>query len=54
MSPRFPMPVDAIDLQEIARRIIKLAEISTKEHLEMLMNSQAEEMLKLAREADAA
>ena len=43
-----------LDLELIAQRILKLAEVATLEHLELLMNSQARQILDLAREADAA
>ena len=42
------------DLELIAERILKLAEIATLEHLQSLAESQAAGVLKLAQEADAA
>ena len=39
------------DLDLIAQRILKLAEIATLEHLESLLASQAQGMLLLAQEA---
>jgi len=42
------------DLDLIAERILKLAEIATLEHLQSLAESQAAGVLKLAQEADAA
>ena len=40
------------DLDLIAQRILKLAEIATLEHLESLLASQAQGMFLLAQEAD--
>ena len=43
---------DSTDLDLIAQRIVKLAEIATLDHLEMLLASQAKGMLQLAQELD--
>ena len=49
------MPTERpLDLELIAQRILKLAEIATLEHLEQLMQSQAQAVLELARQADEA
>jgi hypothetical protein len=45
---------EAIDLDLVAQRILKLAEIATLEHLEVLLNSQAGTMLEALAESDAA
>jgi hypothetical protein len=45
MSPATNEPGRTLDLELIAQRILKLAEIATLEHLESLMNSQAQGML---------
>lgn len=37
----------SLDLELIAQRILKLAEIATLEHLEMLLQSQAQGVLEL-------
>jgi hypothetical protein len=37
------------DLELIAQRVLKLAEIATLEHLQGLLDSQAEGVLRLAR-----
>ena len=42
-----------VDLQLVAQRILKLAEIATLDHLEMLLQSQAQGMLELASQTDA-
>ena len=49
-------PSQPIDLELIAQRIVKLAEIATLEHLEALLQSQARDMLETALppEADGA
>ncbi len=39
------------DLELIAQRVMKLAEIATLEHLDALVRSQAEGLVDLAREA---
>jgi len=43
-----------LDLELIAQRILKLAEIATLEHLEQIMHSQAQAVLELARQAEKA
>jgi hypothetical protein len=54
MAPvRLDTLLDGLDLDLMAQRLLRLAEIATLEHLEVLMNSQAHEMLKLASESDA-
>lgn len=56
MSPTRPMThvtLDAIDLDLVAQRVLKLAEIATLEHLESLLNSQAGTMLEALAESDA-
>lgn len=45
---------DTLDLELIAQRIIKLAEIATLDHLEQLMRSQAQGILELTRELEDA
>jgi hypothetical protein len=39
-----------IDLEQVAQRILKLAEVAMLEHLEMLMRSQAAAMVMAVRE----
>jgi hypothetical protein len=49
------VPVNGqLDLEVIAQRILKLAEIAMLEHLEQLMDSQAQGLLPLTQEAEAA
>ena len=43
-----------LDLELIAQRIIKLAEIASLEHLEQLLQSQAQGILDLRRELEDA
>ncbi len=43
-----------LDLELIAQRILKLAEIATLEHLEQISQSQAARVLELVRESEAA
>jgi hypothetical protein len=43
-----------LDLELIAQRILKLAEIAMLEHLEQLMESQAQGVLQLAQETETA
>jgi hypothetical protein len=43
-----------IDLELIAQRILKLAEIATLEHLEQISQSQAAGVLELTTESEAA
>ena len=43
-----------LDLELIAQRILKLAEIATLEHLEQIAASQAAGVLELAAEPEAA
>jgi hypothetical protein len=51
---RLNAPTDGSpDLELVAQRIVKLAEIATLEHLELLLSSQAKGMLMLAQETDA-
>ena len=50
MMPVEPTP----DLELIAQRILKLSEIATLEHLEQLMDSQAQAMLELVRQSETA
>jgi hypothetical protein len=45
---------DSIDLDLVAQRILKLAEIATLEHLEGLLNSQAGTMLERLADSEAA
>jgi hypothetical protein len=45
---------ELLDLELIAQRILKLAEIAMLEHLEQLMESQAQGLLALAQDAEAA
>jgi hypothetical protein len=47
------MPLDPIDLELIAQRILKLAEIALLEHLEVLDRSQAQGILKLTQQHPA-
>ena len=42
------------DLELIAQRVMKLAEIATLEHLDALVRSQAEGLMELANEAGMA
>jgi hypothetical protein len=42
-----------LDLELIAQRILKLAEIATLEHLQQIAQSQAAGVLDLATESDA-
>ena len=42
------------DLELIAQRVMKLAEIATLEHLDALVRSQAEGLMQLAEEAGIA
>jgi hypothetical protein len=49
------LPVrDNLDMELIAQRILKLAEIAMLEHLEQLMESQAQGVLKLVQEMETA
>jgi hypothetical protein len=43
-----------LDLELIAQRILKLAEIATSEHLEQISRSQAARILELANESETA
>jgi hypothetical protein len=43
-----------LDLELIAQRILKLAEIAMLEHLEQLLNSQAQGVLMMAQESETA
>jgi hypothetical protein len=45
---------ETLDLELIAQRILKLAEIATLEHLESLLQSQAQGMLNLVRNVERA
>jgi len=54
MSPT-PAPravLESLDLELVAQRILKLAELATLEHLQALLNSQAGAML-LAQDGEA-
>ena len=42
-----PLETPSLDMELIAQRILKLAEISTLEHLEALARSQADQLLEL-------
>jgi hypothetical protein len=42
-----------VDLDLIAQRVLKLAEIATLDHLEALLESQAEGLLEWAAQQDA-
>jgi len=54
MAPlRSDPTLDSLDLDLIAQRLLRLAEIATLEHLEVLMNSQAHSMLELFSDSDA-
>ena len=54
MAPvRSDPALDSLDLDLIAQRLLRLAEIATLEHLESLMNSQAHNMLELFSDAEA-
>jgi len=54
MAPARPdTSLDALDLDLIAQRLLRLAEIATLEHLELLMNSQAHNMLDMLNDSDA-
>jgi hypothetical protein len=48
-----PAP-NPLDLELIAQRILQVAEIAALEHLERLLGSQAQGVLELALEMDAA
>jgi hypothetical protein len=58
MTPARPLSQrladERVDLDLIAQRIVKLAEIATLEHLESLLNSQAASMIDYLADADAA
>ena len=43
-----------LDLELMAQRIVKLAEIATLEHLERLLDSQAQGVLELVQEMESA
>ncbi len=43
-----------LDLELIAQRILKLAEIAMLEHLEQLLDSQARGVLQMAQETETA
>lgn len=44
--------MQSVDLELIAQRVLKLAEIATLEHLEMLMQSQAKTILAIQAEEE--
>jgi hypothetical protein len=44
----------AVDLDLVAQRIVKLAELSMLEHLEALMRSQADSLMALVQELETA
>lgn len=44
---------EPVDIELIAQRILKLAEISTLEHLEAMARSQAEGLLMLANDFES-
>lgn len=44
--------MQSVDLELIAQRVLKLAEIATLEHLEMLMQSQAKMILAIQAEEE--
>ena len=48
------MTETGFDLELIAQRVMKLAEIATLEHLNALVHSQAEGLMELANEAGIA
>jgi hypothetical protein len=52
-APMLPVK-NKLDLELIARRILKLAEIAALEHLERIMDSQAQDVLRLAQETETA
>ena len=43
-----------LDLEMIAQRVVEMAEISVSEHLQAITRSQADGLLKLAREMNRA
>ena len=43
----------SVDLELISQRVLKLAEIATLDHLEALMESQAEGLLEWVSQSDA-
>ena len=45
LIPQSTLPTAPIDLELIAQRVLKLAEIATLDHLQALQNSQADALL---------
>lgn len=48
-SPEAETPKPGIDLEAIARRMMELADLSVREHLQAVARSQADALLELSR-----
>lgn len=47
------MPVDKLDLDSVAQRILALTELATQEHLKSLSRSQADRLVEMVRSESA-